>query len=248
MGGMGHVLVTGGSRGIGKGLAVRLARSGMEVVVTGRERAALDAACTEIGSRARGVVLDASKTDEAVQQIRAIDEEVGGLDMIIANAGVGTPDPAMTPYAWEAMASALHVNLCGAAATLTASLPAMVRRGRGHIVGISSLAAFGALPGAAAYCAPKAGLDMLLECLRMDLSGTGVAVTRVSLGFVKTRITEHSTHPMPQLMDVDDVSRKIVRALKRRPSSIVLPRALGAATKAFSFLPSALRATALSRR
>ncbi len=239
------MLVTGGSRGIGRGLAIAIARSGMDVIVTGRDRAALQEACAEIGERARAEVLDAGHTDEAVRRIRAIDEEVGGLDMIIANAGVGMPDPAMTPYAWEAMAGALHVNLCGAAATLTAALPAMVARGRGHLVGISSLAAFGALPGAAAYCAPKAGLDMLLECLRMDLAGTGVAVTRVSLGFVKTRMTERSTHPMPQRMDAEDAAKKIVRALKRRPSSIVLPRALGAATKAFSFLPSSLRAKLL---
>jgi short-subunit dehydrogenase len=217
----------------------------MDVVITGRDRSALEEACAELGERARGEVLDAGKTDESVLRIRAIDEEVGGFDMVIANAGVGMPDPTMTSYAWEAIAGALHVNFCGAAATLTAALPAMVARGRGHVVGISSLAAFGALPGAAAYCAPKAGLDMLLECLRIDLAGTGVAVTRVSLGFVRTRITERSTHPMPQLMDVGDVAKRIVDALSRRPSSIVLPRALGAATRVFSFLPAVLRAKVL---
>ena len=234
-----QALVTGGSRGIGRSIAAELVRQGHDVVITGRESSTLVEAARAIG--AQPIVLDAGDTQESVRVIRALDERVP-LDLVIANAGVGMPDPLATPWAWESMKDAFHTNFCGAAATLTAALPAMVARARGHVVGISSLAAFGALPAAAAYCAPKAGLDMLLDCLRIDLAKTNVAVTRVSLGFVRTKMVERSTHPMPQILDPDDVARTIVKRLAKRPSSIVIPRALAVVAKGISFLPAGLKA------
>ena len=87
--------------------------------------------------------------------MRALDAELGGFDLVIANAGVGMKHKGLPSYAWEAMAGACHVNFCGAAATLTAVLPQMVERGRGHVVGISSIASFTPIPGRGGYCAPE---------------------------------------------------------------------------------------------
>jgi len=237
-------LVTGASTGLGRGLAERLASDGAEVWLVARTAAALDEVARGIaarGGRAHPVVLDVGDTAATAARVRAIDEEAGGLDLVVANAGVGVADRDLPPYAWEAIAPALHVNLCGAAATLTAALPTMVARGRGHLVGISSLAALGALPDSAAYCAPKAGLSMLLECLRIDLAETGVAVTAVHLGFVRTRMVAESTHPMPQLLSVEEATARIVDALPSRPASIDLPQPLAAAARAFGRLPRPAR-------
>ncbi|MCC6335828.1 MAG: SDR family NAD(P)-dependent oxidoreductase [Myxococcales bacterium] len=241
---MPHVLITGGSRGLGLGLARQYLQRGHAVTITGREQPALDAAVALL--RPHGPVaalaLDAGDLDATVKGLRALDERVGGLDVVIANAGVGADPSKGAPYSWEAIAQALHVNFTGAAATLTAVLPAMVERRRGHLVGISSLASYGALPNAAAYCAPKAGLNMLLDCLALDTRGTGVAVTTVKLGFVKTRMVETATHPMPQLMEVDDAARRVVRALEARPRVVTVPRALAFGAWVGGALPLAVKA------
>src|SRR6185503_7253659 len=153
-----------------------------------------------------------------VATLRTLDTELGGFDLIIANAGVGQ-DHSRPAHSWEAIAAACHTNFCGAA-TLTAVLPQMVERGREHLVGISSLASFGPLPGSAAYCAPKAGLSMLLQCLRLDLLSSGVRVTAVHAGFVRTAMTAASTHPMPMIMDCDDAAALILRQLPEAPATI----------------------------
>lgn len=236
-------VVTGASSGIGRSLAIELARSGVaSIVLVARRREQLDEVAREIRSlerRAYVECLDLSDADLAVERLRALDRELR-LDLVIANAGIGA-SPGSDPLAWETLRDPFHVNFCGAAATLTAVLPAMVERRRGHLVGIGSLSAYGALPGAAAYCTPKAGLAMLLDCLRLDLQGTDVAVTHVRLGFVRTRMVAHSTHPMPQLLEPDDVARAIVDRLPSAPREIVLPRTLGALTRALGAIPGSLR-------
>jgi short-subunit dehydrogenase len=237
-------LVTGASRGIGRALAEELARSGVHVWLLARNRDALEVVAT--GIRARGGqasvrVADAGQPDLMAAAVRAIDDASGGLDLIVANAGVGMPDPAATPYAWESIGPACLTNFAGAAATLTAVLPAMVARGRGHVVATGSISSYAALPRAAAYCAPKAGIDRLLECLRLDLAGTGVHVTNLRLGFVRTQMVERSTHPMPQMLEPDDVARAVVRRLADCPREIVLPRALGAGARAMAALPTRVR-------
>lgn len=237
-------VVTGASRGIGRALAEVLAEAGVQVWLLARS----DDALAEVaeGIRARhGTVFtracDLRDADAAAHWIRKIDAECGGLELLIANAGVGLPAPDAVPYAWESIAPALQTNFVGAAATLTAALPAMIARGRGHLVATGSLASYGALPGSAAYCAPKAGLDMLLECLRLDLHGTGVHVTNLRLGFVRTRMVEQSTHPMPQMLEPRPLAEAVVERLARAPAEIILPRALGYATRAFGGLPRSLR-------
>ncbi len=198
-------------------------------------------AITAAGGRASIEPMDVGDTERTVARIREIDRSLGdGIDLVIANAGVGERK-GHASYAWEAIADACHVNFTGAAATLTAILPAMVARGRGHLVGISSLASFGPLPRSAAYCAAKAGLSMLLECLRLDVQDAGVKVTSVHVGFVRTPMTAQATHPMPQLLEVDAAADHIVDALAEGPANIDFPQPLAAVTWAASRLPRAVR-------
>lgn len=244
-------LVTGASRGLGRAFSLALAERGFRVWLVARDGAALEDVARLVrdrGGHAEPLVLDVEDAAKVVREVRAIDEASGGLDLVLANAGVGASrDGDGVPYAWETMQHALVTNFVGAAATLTAALPAMVARGRGHLVATGSLASYGPLPGSAAYCAPKAGIDMLLDTLRLDLHGTGVAVTNLRLGFVRTRMVERSTHPMPQLLDPDDVARLVVARLEKRPREIVLPRALAAGARAFGALPASLRETLWAR-
>lgn len=239
-----NALVTGASSGIGRALAERLARDGFHVVLCARRADSLkevQAAIKSAGGSASIEVMDVGAVERTVRRIREIDRSLtDGLELVIANAGVGERKGHVS-YAWEAMADACHVNFTGAAATLTAVLPDMVQRGRGHIVGISSLASFGPLPKSAAYCAAKAGLSMLLECLRLDVQDSGVKVTSVHVGFVKTPMTAQSRHPMPQLMTAEFAADHIVRELAKGPATIDFPQPLAAVTWAAGRLPRSVR-------
>jgi short-subunit dehydrogenase len=234
-----NVLVTGASSGIGRGLAKELARRGVHVFLAARRVELLKVLRDELvseGFTATVVPLDVSDTEATVATLREIDREFP-LDLVIANAGVGANHDARAPYAWEAIRDALHTNLCGAAATLTAVLPEMVARGRGHIVGIGSLASFGPLPLSAAYCTPKAGLFMLLECLRLDTVDKGITVTNVQVGFVATPMLEGVTHPTPELLSVEQASERIVQGLFDGREDIVFPGVLAFAAWAGGKLP-----------
>jgi len=237
-------LITGASSGIGRALAVALTKSGVHVALAARREPQLEQVreqVTELGGRALVAVMDVSDGDGTVRTIERLDDEMGGLDLIVACAGVGPPDASAPAYCYETLRDPCHVNFCGAVATLTAVLPRMVKRRRGHLVGISSLSSFGALPASAAYCAPKAGLSMLLDCLRIDVQPHGVAVTTVNAGFVATPMVAHRKGAMPQLLTVDEAAARIARALPRRPAHIDFPQPLALGTRLAAAIPRVLR-------
>lgn len=237
-------LVTGASSGIGQALAERLAANGTLVVLAARRADRLHAVATTIeadGGEARVEPMDVGDTTATVARIRALDAELGGFDLVIANAGVGMKHKGLPTYSWEAMAGTCHVNFCGAAATMTAVLPQMVERGKGHVVGISSIASFTPIPGRGGYCAPKAGLSMLIECLRLELLGTGVGATAVHPGFVRTAMTAKSKGSLPFVMDPPAAAERIVAALPAMPATIDFPWQLATAARVGAALPRILR-------
>jgi short-subunit dehydrogenase len=235
-------LVTGASSGIGRSLAIALARTGCTVVACARREAQLQALAEEIrrdGGRCLVEALDVADAVRTVETIRALDE-AHRFELIVANAGVGAREGA-PPWSWEGLGDAIRINFAGAAATLTAALPQMVSRGRGHLVAVSSLASYGPLPASAAYCAPKAGLDMLMECLRIDLAGRGVHVTNVRAGFVRTPMVATTTRPMPGMIEPDEAAERILEGLESAPAEIVFPRWLAAMARTSGALPRPLR-------
>jgi short-subunit dehydrogenase len=245
-----HVLITGASQGIGRAVALAFANKGAHLHLIARNVDALRKVQDQVRMQRSSAEIypgDVAKTEALVAQLRAIDHACGGLDLVIANAGVGAADQKVAPYVWENIRDAFHTNFCGAAATLTAVLPEMVRRKRGHLAFIGSISSYGALPAASAYCSPKAGIDMLLECLRLDLQDTGVAVTNVRLGFVATDMTKDAQHPMPMMMSPESVGTQLVKQLAHAPGEIVLPKLLGLGAQAASFLPSKLKGMSLKR-
>lgn len=138
-------IITGASSGIGEALARRLAAQGVHVVLAARRIGELRRIAMEIrstGASATAVKLDVSQTKGLDLKLARLDKRFGGIDLVIANAGVGIGrEPS---WSWRAVEPALQTNFMGAIATITALLPAMIARGRGHVVAISSLAGFGA--------------------------------------------------------------------------------------------------------
>jgi short-subunit dehydrogenase len=146
----------------------------------------------------------------------------------------------LSRLSWETIEPMVRVNFDAAVATLTAVLPRMLERRRGHLVGVSSIAGYAALPRSSMYCATKAGLAMFLEALRLDLIGTGVHATSINPGFVRTPMTDLNEFPMPFMMEVDAAADLIVRRLKKAPAIIDFPTPLVAAMRLLRILPRPL--------
>jgi len=242
--------VTGASSGIGRALCLRLAREGVEVCLAARRRDLLDTLASEIsgaGGTARVYVLDVTAPENAQATIRQADDDVGGLDLIVANAGVGRERWSGKLQWAEDCESIVAVNVTGAVVTLTAVLPRMVERRRGHLVGISSLGGLRALPRNATYCASKAFLSTFLEGIRMDLRGTGVSITDVRPGFVRTPMTARNEHPMPLMVDAPDAADAIFAGIRDRATEVAFPWPLATLARSARFLPNAVYERAVLR-
>ena len=235
-------LVTGASSGLGRGLALWLARRGLRVFAAGRRVAHLQALAAEAqaaSATVEPVELDVARADATRERLRELDAECGGLDLVVANAGVGgvTSGRRMD---WDKVRAIIDTNVTGATATLTAVLPQMVERRRGHVVGISSLAAHRGLAGHAAYSASKAFLATFLESLRVDLAGTGVRVTTVFPGFVKSEMTAQNTFPMPFLMETEAAVERMGTGILRGETELSFPWQLALPSRLAKVLPNPL--------
>ena len=174
-------MVTGASSGIGRGVAVELARRGARLGLVARRTETLQEIVSEIesvGAQALawpGDVQDANAVRAAADRFR---EKFGVIDVLIANAGIGSTNDAAELRA-EEVASVITVNVIGAANSVAAVVPEMVAKGRGQLVVISSLAAYRGLPKSAAYCASKAAVISLAQVLAVELAQDGITVNAI---------------------------------------------------------------------
>lgn len=247
-----RALVTGASSGLGAALAQRLAGRGLEVWLAARRRELLDRIVETIrstGGRAHALELDVERSDEAFERLRDLDGLAGGIDLVVANAGVAGA-PAATPLSrmpFEDASRILRTNLLGATATLSAFVPGMLARGHGHLVAISSLAARIPNPRMPIYGAAKAGLSYLVESLDMELRPRGIAVTLVEPGFIRTPAAEGITDPMPFLLETSAAVALVDGAIQRRARVLRFPWQLELALRAAAAMPSGLIAPVIRR-
>ncbi len=242
-------LVTGASSGIGAALARRLAAEGITVALTARREDALRTVADEIqaaGGTASVHAMDVSDPEATVAAIQAVDDALGGLDLVVANAGVGKSGWSGT-LGWADCANVLAVNVAGATATLCAVLPRMVERKRGHLVGVSSIAAYRGLPRFPVYSASKAYLGTFLESLRVDLRGTGVSVTDIRPGYVRTPMTGNDAS-LAFSITAEDAAERIWKAIRGRRSLATFPLPMAAGAHFMAALPNALFDRMMSRR
>ena len=231
-------LVTGASSGLGRGLALWFARRGVRVWAVARRADRLETLRAEVPDGIVPVVLDVSDPAGTVARVEAIDRECDGLDLVIANAGVGE-DVSAKRLNWPLAQRTLQVNVVGAVATLSAALPGMVARGRGHLVGMSSMAAFRGLPRHAGYSASKAYLATWLESVRVDLGGTPIRVTCIHPGFVKSELTAKNRFPMPWLLETDDAVERMGRAIVRKKPVYRFPLPMSLLMRGARMIPDA---------
>ncbi|MBA3321329.1 MAG: SDR family NAD(P)-dependent oxidoreductase [Pyrinomonadaceae bacterium] len=236
------VFITGASSGIGWALAVELGRRGAAVALLARRAEALHELSREVeavGGRALALPVDVRDAERLRAAVAEAENFFGKIDVLIANAGMGELSPARG-LDEKIVADVFGVNVLGAINSVAAVLPQMLERGGGHLVAISSLAAYRGFPGSGAYCASKAALSTFFESLRTELQGSGVAVTTIHPGFIDTPMTRGRNQPMPYLMTVDNGARMILRAIEQRRRTYAFPWQLAALSRLIKLMPDAL--------
>lgn len=235
-------LITGASSGIGWELARQLADAGCKVGLVARREAPLSELQTLIaakGGKAAIAVADVGQREQVEAAFKTVREQLGPIDLVIANAGVGKPT-LLNPVNIADVEDMIRINVMGVIYTLSAALPEMLARKTGHLVAISSLAGYRALPGESAYCASKAAVNAYMDGLRIHLRGSGVRVTTVCPGFVKTPMTAMNTFHMPGLLEADAAAGRIIRAIRAGTKVYNFPWRLHLMVKLSRWLPDRL--------
>jgi short-subunit dehydrogenase len=235
-----HILITGGSSGIGEALALLYAVPGVTLSLTGRDKARLDtvcALCRSQGATVAGAAVDVTDAAAMAAWIAERDK-AAPLDLVIANAGVSSGTADVAPGDAAARVRRLFaINVDGTVNTVMPAVNLMRPRGRGQIAMMSSLAGFRGIGGAAAYGASKAAVRLWGEGLRLQLAADNIWVSVICPGFVRSRITDQNRFRMPFFMDTPRAAEIIKRGLAARRSRISFPWPMAALVWLFAALP-----------
>lgn len=232
--------ITGASSGIGRGLALSLARDGWTVAATARSADALDGLSREAEPFSGSILAIPGDVRNAAAMkacLERINEAAGPVALCIANAGVYLPQDGLegVPEEWQ---RTIDINLTGTVNVLLPVIGQMKARERGQIAVVSSVAGYQGLPTSAAYGATKAGLINMAESLKFDLDRVGIRIQLVNPGFVDTPATKSNPFPMPYLMSVEEAVSEIRNGLSdRKQFEIAFPRPFVRRLKALQLLP-----------
>jgi len=182
-------IVTGATGGIGNAVAKALAGAGAQLAISGSNQGKLDALAAELGGNAIGLACDLSKLDDVPLLIEQAEEKLGGLDILICNAGV-TKDTLAMRMKDDDWQQVIDINLTANFRMARAAISGMVKRRSGRIIFITSVVAWSGNPGQANYCASKAGLTGMAKSLALEVSTRGITVNCIAPGFVATPMTD----------------------------------------------------------
>jgi short-subunit dehydrogenase len=222
-----HVLITGASSGIGAALSRCYARPGVRLSLTARDPARLRQVsnlCRSAGAETEWETVDIADAETAGQWITDCDSQQP-IDIVIANAGIGG-SAVIAPDTGETLATAREIvatNILGVVHSVIPLLPRFAARGNGHVVIMSSLAAYVGLPHSPLYSASKAAVRVYGQALRRLLAPSGVRVTVVCPGFVETPMSVSVQGPRPLLWSAERAAERIVRGIERGEREITFP-------------------------
>ncbi|MGH9511415.1 MAG: SDR family NAD(P)-dependent oxidoreductase [Terriglobales bacterium] len=214
-------IVTGGTRGIGYGLAKALLDEGAKVFICGRQEASVKAALQTLSAnyqdRVAGLTADVTRYEDCSKLIRDAFERFGAVDILINNAGIGhiyKPADQITPQVWD---TTIQTNLSGMFYCCHAAIPFMRKAGVGYIFNISSVAEILRVPGGSAYNASKSGVSGLSETLMKDVRYDGIRVSEIVIGSVSTEDRGYESWKLA----VEDIIQLVLVFYKLPPRALV---------------------------
>lgn len=244
------VLITGASSGLGSALTLEYAAPDVHLFLGGRDESRLAEIAGQ--ARSRGATVRTAKVDVTDSQgtrdwIERSDDE-RPLDLVVANAGISAGTAGLDGAEGAAQVrTVFRTNVDGVMNTTLPAVERMERRGRGQIALMASLAGYRGFPGAPSYCGSKAAVKVFGEGLRGAVWRSGVEVSVICPGYVRTPMTAVNDFPMPLLMDADRAARLIRRGLERNRARIAFPWPVAAVVLLLQILPPSLVDTLLRR-
>lgn len=217
-------VVTGAGRGIGAGIARKLAALGATTVLLGRTREHLQTTAREIaklGAEAQVLECDVMDLRSVESSAEGVDRSLGRVDILVNNAGIGGfggPLHSLPPEQWDKI---LNTNLRGVYYSIRSFAPIMMRASSGHIVNISSLAGKNPLPNGAAYAASKWGLNGLSYSVAEELRAFNIRVSVVCPGSTNTELSPHEGKNAAKMLQPDDVAHAVSMIVTQAPQSFI---------------------------
>lgn len=198
------VMITGGSRGIGRAMAIAMAQAGADVaVIYNGNKEAADKVCEEIramGRQAAAFKCDVGNFEEAGKTVQAVNKELGGLDVLVNNAGI-TKDGLIFTLKEDDFDRVIETNLKGAFNTIKHAAKVMMKNRKGTIINITSVSGMMGNPGQANYAAAKAGMIGLTKTVAKELAARGITCNAIAPGFVATEMTDKLSDEVKDSID-----------------------------------------------
>lgn len=222
------ILITGASSGLGAGMAHSFAAQGRDLALCARRTDRLDELKAELSQRHPNIkiavaALDVNDHEQVPKVFAELRDELGGIDRLIVNAGIGKGAVLGSGKLWANRAT-IETNLVAALVQIESALEIFAKAGAGHLVLISSVLGNTGVPGVkAAYCASKAGLRSLGESLRAEYAKGPIKVTVIEPGYIESEMTAKSTSIM-LMLDNETGVKAMVAAIEREPGRAVVPR------------------------
>lgn len=235
-----HIWIVGSSQGIGRALAIELARRGHKVAVSARTKDALESLKKELqGTGHVAAVLDVQDEKSIAKGQAQVLKDWPQIDVVVFAAGVYKPmsfDKLDMKFAIQT----IDINTLGGLRLLGEVLPYFKKQGRGHLAFVGSIAAYTGLPNSSAYGVSKAALQHMMECLQLDCGSESLKVQLFSPGFVKTRLTDLNKFEMPDLITAEEAAAYIADGLRSRRFEVYFPKRFPLLLKFLRLLPYGL--------
>jgi len=238
------IFITGASSGLGKQMALEFASRGYNVALTARREDVLLAVKKQIQEKYEVEVfvaaLDVLDYEQTQQVLIAAAAHLGGIDKVIANAGIGLGGRIGEEGAFGCARDVINTNVVGAIATIDAATAFFRQQGQGHIVTLSSVSAFRGLPGSAAYSASKAAISVYSEALRVETYNENINITVLSPGYIDTPIN-NSLESRPFLIDLVSGGKILADLIEKKVKRSTVPSwPWGLVARILAILPTAL--------
>jgi short-subunit dehydrogenase len=242
-------LITGAASGIGRALAMALAKRGWAIAALDCRDEGLIELAGELAAqqkRCGWAVADVTHAEQLQDKVRELEQALGPTDMLIASAGIGLETSALDLRAGD-VARVIDVNLTGVTNSIAAVLPGMLERRRGHLVAISSVASFHGVPRLLAYSASKAGVNAFMEGLRVEVRQAGIRVTTICPGWIRTPMTASLHGKLPDMLELDDAIERMIRAIEKKQAFCAFPGSTVRKLRFLNWLPRSWQDVLLAR-